>query len=195
MKDYLRYLYDLYLDYMKLALSGLVLSAILLSLHSLIATSNLSLGIVVLVVVFSGIVLFATLTWRRHVAVQKEQNQQKLRELQRRGDEALAQRAEKRMDEARHYLKFMRTRGIKDYRSPSEESSLLNDMALLIERLQVQHVRQSSIEDALDRFLNVLDENGVGLPPDARRRILNSIVSDILVYEHAQKQESQRFIS
>lgn len=195
MKGYLRYLYDLYLDYMKLALSGLVLSAILLSLHSLIATSNLSLGIVVLVVVFSGIVLFATLTWRRHVAVQKEQNQQKLRELQRRGDEALAQRAEKRMDEARHYLKFMRTRGIKDYRSPSEESSLLNDMALLIERLQVQHVRQSSIEDALDRFLNVLDENGVGLPPDARRRILNSIVSDILVYEHAQKQESQRFIS
>lgn len=195
MKDYLRYLYDLYLDYMKLALSGLVLSAILLSLHSLIATSNLSLGIVVLVVVFLGIVLFATLTWRRHVAVQKEQNQQKLRELQRRGDEALAQRAEKRMDEARHYLKFMRTRGIKDYRSPSEESSLLNDMALLIERLQVQHVRQSSIEDALDRFLTVLDENGVGLPPDARRRILNSIVSDILVYEHAQKQESQRFIS
>lgn len=193
MKHYLRYLCELYLDYMKLALSGAVVSAILLSFHSLVATRDAFK--IVLVVVFLGIVGLVTLWWRRHIATNKEERQPELRGLQRREDEALAERAMNRMEEARQYLKLTQTRGIKDYGPSSEEASLVNDMALIIERLQIEHVSQPSIEEALDRFLSILDERNEGLVPDARQRILNSIVSDIVMSENTRKQESKRFIS
>jgi len=199
MKYYLRRLVDLYLEYMMLAVSGLVLSTILLTFYSLIRTSSL-FNKVALALIFFSISYFVIAKWHRRVVEKKALRDAELRELDRSESEARAERLQQRIQEARNYLVFMRSGGIKDYRDskeklPLNEELLVNEAALLIERLDQANMSDFLIKKAIERFLDLIDGvHDKSVLSYLREMVVDSIITDSVISRKA-KDQDREFIS
>jgi hypothetical protein len=182
MKYYLKHLFELYLEYMKLALSGIVLSTIALTSYSVLRTGDL-LIIVAVVVASLGMLIAIVARYRLRVVDQKKIEE---RELERRETEAQEERAKERLEEAKNYLRFSRAGKVADFR----EAALIHEMALLVEQLQAENISQPLIEEAIDRFLTVReDPNNQSSVPAIREKILSSIISDIVISQKSKEND------
>jgi len=192
MRYHLKHLVELYVEYMKLALGGVVLSAIGLTFYSVTRTSSL-FNMVALVVIFLSTLVLVVVKWRRRITQKKELRDLELRESDRRERKAKEERLKERIEEAQKFLAFMKAHSVKDSGESTEES-LVNDVATLLERLHAENVSQPLIEEAIDRFLTILDEADHRAVRAVRRKILNSIVTEILM-NRENNAEERKFVS
>jgi arginine exporter protein ArgO len=172
---------------MKLALSGIVLSAILLIFYSVIVISPLVWKSLVALVVL-GILGLGILVFRNWSAEKKDLVQQQVKEEHERESQAQAKRNEKRMQEARSYLRFTKMDAIRDNREVSDDL-LVNDLVVLMEQLQAENVSKGLIEEAIERFLTAVDENKKSIFLAVRQQILTSIISDTILNNKIMNEE------
>ena len=101
MTYYLKHLFALYVSYMKLALIGVVVSVFTLPLYAAFKTNNPGSGLAILGGFFG--VLIGVISVRRYRRRHKEESEESA--LQRPEAEAKLERARRRVEEARNFLK------------------------------------------------------------------------------------------
>lgn len=197
MKRELRYLFDLYVEYMKLAVSGILLSAIFLCFYSVMAASPIVRKLLVALIVL-GIFGFGVLVLRWRSAEKKELERKHIREEHEREREAQAKRNERRIEEARNYLRFTKMDAIRDDARITEEL-LVNDLVVLIDHLQAENISKIVVEEAINRFLIAINEDKKSTFLAVRQQILKSIIDDAIlnniIANQEKPEESRKFVS
>jgi hypothetical protein len=187
MRYYLRHLLELYAEYMGLALLGMLLSAIVLSSYSGVRSGNIVLtvlgALVLLLVLWVSTKVIMHLyrsCSEKRVIFMRNRAELSFAELVRSQQEAHHQRNPEKMAEARKYLRFLNAAPMTDTRHITPDL-LVEDLVVLMEQLQEEHLGKRLIEDAAERFLSTVEKTDNSFIYSVRQQILWSIISEAII--------------
>jgi hypothetical protein len=188
MRYYLKHLLELYVSYMKLAFSGLVLSSLLLFGYSAFKTENILFGFTIVLVLLAILVGIINLQ-RRPTKFTSESEQ---RESQRREAEAAVERTKQRLEEARKYLESTRKSReamIGDF----QEAMLVHELVILMEQLQSLNANELLIDKAVQQFLILQEKLGDSSTlATLREKVFDSIKGEIVCLPPHKEREGRK---
>ena len=179
--SYLRYLVELYLSYMKLALGGMVLSAAFLIASAALRTNNILIGILVLG--FSlAVITPLVFIWSRSIYLKKELEKTDLirREKERIESE---QHTEEKARRAKFLVEKLKTIDF-------QQGVLVRQVTILINELQGLNFSKPMIDKAIEDFLTLQDDHSDTIP-NLREKFVDSIKQRLGIEKEKKKEKKE----
>jgi hypothetical protein len=183
MKYYLKHLFKLYVDYIKLAFSGMALCSVLITGYAALRTGNLVYGFSIAILLFAMLTALSVIWGRGRRSLKQELERSSLarRQEERLQKELQATRALERMAELRLELEKIQT------------ESLVNELVVLREHLESLDASESLVKEAVELFLALQERLGYTTNLSSlRQKVIQSVTPKLRAEQDYKKVKDRK---